>query len=365
MKKICQDYMPQWGLSFGDSSIDKIRCSLDRLDRFNFTGLYLIGLWQSGGADNGFDVVRYSVDKAYAKGGDTELLYLIENAHDRGKEVGLDVIPNHISDKHPLAQKCLAGEPGYEDVLYVVTRDEASRLKEAGALSLFGEEPYSEVEGFRGQNKFVRNTFANGRQLNLNWNSHRVQDYFASLFETLDDMGVDFARIDCSVLLHEDISKVNKDYPLACINAEKALKAIREVAGDMTLYHEWFGMPFSPDLLNDDPRSYALDCSYVLSGKQPTEWNHPKLVPLLGGHDQMPFLNRAKLQDFDPLEVRQRAMNAPSGILFSDIPTEMGAMIPKDQMAFTEEDKARDADPGDNLRYLGRRQSPEIEEFVG
>lgn len=361
MKKICQIILPQWARTFGVKALEEIEKFLPRLVEDDFTGVYLIALWNSD-VDNGFGVVSYEVsreftDMPYNSG----LISIIKTAHALGLEVGVDVVPNHVSDKHLLAQNCLKGVPGYEDALYVVTEEEAARLTAAGALILFGKEAYSEVEGFKGLNKFVRNTFCDGRQLNLNWNSHAVQDYFRCLFSRLKGDGVDFVRVDCSILLHEDITKANPDQKLACINAEKSVKAIRDVAGDMPLYHEWFGGPFSPDILNDDPLSYALDCSYVLFGLQPTEWTHPKLVPVLGGHDQMPFMNRAKLQGFNEIKVYSDAVSAPSGIIFSDIATECDYMIPESEMEPTEEDKMYDADiTNKNRRYLGRRPIKQI-----
>lgn len=360
-KIIGQMYMPQIARSYGDRSLETIAKNLDLMhSKCNFTGVYPIALWKSD-VDNGFGVVDYSVDPKYISDG-FDLIEFIVMAHTLGIEVGVDVVPNHVSASHELAQKCLAGVPGYEDVLYVVSRKEAERLTAAGVPSLFGKEAYSEVEGFKGQDKFVRNTFCNGKQLNLNWNSLVVQDYFRRVFEMLDKIGVDFVRVDCSILLHEDVTKANPDYLLACINAEKSVKAIRAVAGDMPLYHEWFGGPFSPDILNDDPLSFALDCSYVLSNEQPSEWTHPKLVPLLGGHDQMPLANRVKLQKgLKRNDVLAAAANAPSGIMFTDLATWFNYAVPENEMAPTEEDKLFDADINNkNLRYLGRRKLPDI-----
>ena len=59
----------------------------------------------------------------------------------------------------------------------------------------------------------------------------------------------------------------------------------------MPMFFEWFD-PTSAGLFDDMPECYALDCSYVMTGRQNLEWNHKKLIPLVGGHDQMTLADR-------------------------------------------------------------------------
>lgn len=284
MKYICMLYSVAFHLSFGKNAIREMGGLLPYIKKAGFDGVYLIALWEDGGYDNGFDIVRYSVNPLF--GSHEDFLLLIEEAHRLGLTVGVDIVPNHVSDRNFLAQRCLEGVSGYEDCLYVVTKSEAERLTEAGVPSFFGNLAYSPFG-----DKYVRSTFADYHQLNLNWGSKKVQEYFAEVFKGLKSIGVDFARIDCGMMLLEDVTKANRQNPMACMNPRASIEAIRRVSGGMPMFFEWFD-PNTACLFEGMPECYALDCSYVMTGRQNLEWHHPKLIPLLGGHDQMTLADR-------------------------------------------------------------------------
>ena len=349
MKKICQIYLPSFHRSYGEKTFGVVTKLLPTLKKAGFVGIYLIALWRDGGFDNGFDVVEYSPNPKF--GTEEEFKSIIERAHELGMTIGIDVIPNHVSDEHILAKNCLNGVAGYEDCLYCVSGDEARRLTDAGVPSFFGKFAYSKFG-----DRYVRSTFADYHQLNLNWQSQKVQEYFAKLFKRLKALGIDFARVDCGMMLLEDVSKADRANPFACMNPRKSIAAIRKVAGGMPLFFEWFD-PSTADLFNDKPECYALDCSYVVTGKQNTNWNHPKLVPLVGGHDQMTAADRGL--DID--EVLKKMEKSEYGFL--DIQTLVGW---KTDPAILPTDRKFDADlKNPNQRYRGRRPVSEfVAEFI-
>ena len=299
MKAICQLYLPGFYRSYGKQSLETITKLLGPLMGAGFAGVYLISLWEDGGFDNGFDVINYSVNPKFGTEGD--LGKLIRRAHEFGMMVGVDVVPNHVSDKNVLAQRCLNDVSGYEDCLYVVSHDEAECLTEAGVPSFFGELAYSDFG-----DKYVRSSFVDHHQLNLNWESQTVQEYFVEIFRKIKARGVDFVRVDCGPLLLEDVSKASKENVLACIRFKESVEAVRKVAGGMLLFFEWF-TPENADIFNEMPECYGLDCSYALTGQASTNWTHKKLIPLLGGHDQMTVADRGinvekalkKMREFD------------------------------------------------------------------
>ena len=349
MKKICQLYMPAFYRSYGENAVKEVTSLLAPLKNVGFSGIYLISLWEDGGYDNGFDIVKYSVNSEF--GTDIELDKLIKEAHVLGLSVGVDVVPNHVSDKHILAQNCLNGIFGYEDCLYVVTKEEAERLTEAGVPSFFGELAYSDFG-----DKYVRSTFADYHQLNLNWNSQKVQEYFDRVFSKLRYIGVDFVRVDCGMMLLEDVSKASKENPMACMNPVASIEAIRKVAGGMTMFFEWFD-PASACLFDDMPECYALDCSYVMTGVQNLYWDHRKLVPLVGGHDQMTLADRG----IDVKEAMAKMSTSEYGFL--DIQTLIGWKTKPDILPGDAKFDASLVNP--NQRYRARRpMKPVLEEFL-
>ena len=144
MKAICQLYVPAFYRSYGRYALREITDLLESLKKATFAGVYLIALWRDGGYDNGFDVADYSVNPRF--GSNAELQELILTAHELGLEVGVDIVPHHVSDKNILAVNCLNGNSGYEDCLYVVSQEEAERLTEAGVPSFFGHLAYSDFD---------------------------------------------------------------------------------------------------------------------------------------------------------------------------------------------------------------------------
>lgn len=344
MKKlICQLYLPSFFRSYGKDALKEIKILLPELKIAGISGVYLISLWADGGADNGFDRVEYTVNPNF--GTDDQLREIIREAHRLDMTVGVDIVPNHVSNQCELAQRCIKGDPVYEDVLYVVDEETAKRLTKAGVPSFFGTQAYCHF----GKGKYVRTTFADYRQLNLNWESEVVKDYFRNVFRRLSDMGVDFYRIDCGMMLLEDVSKADPHNPMACMRPLESINAIMEVAGGAKLFFEWF----SPDatLFECLHNAWALDCSYVMTGVQNLDWSgtSTKLVPLLGGHDQMTLKDRGIL----PVKALLNAFESSSDYIFLDMQSLIGW---ETDPIFHVEDEAYDADPKNkNMRYRVRR----------
>ena len=104
MRAICQLYIPSFYRSFGKDALEEVIGLLPDLKKVGFSGIYLIALWEDGGYDNGFDVVEYRVNPNF--GTDEELKELVRKAHECNLEVGVDIVPNHVSDRNILAQNC-------------------------------------------------------------------------------------------------------------------------------------------------------------------------------------------------------------------------------------------------------------------
>ena len=176
-------------------------------------------------------------------------------------------------------------------------------------------------------------------------------------------MGFDFVRVDCAELLLEDVSHRDADHSLACMRSEKSINAIVEAAGETKLFLECFTPNVANFIFSDDV--YVVDCSFVLTGGT-TEWNKfekaslnyrvfSNYVPLLGGHDQMPFCNRYG----HPFE-KALTKDWPFEYIFTDIATEVGYFNPATEP--TDEDAAYDASlENPNKRWLGRFPIADLE----
>ena len=122
------------------------------------------------------------------------------------------------------------------------------------------------------------------------------------------------------------------------------------------MFFEWFD-PTSAGLFDDMPECYALDCSYVMTGRQNLEWNHKKLIPLVGGHDQMTLADRG----IDVKGALEKMEKSEYGFL--DIQTLIGW---KTEPGILPDDEKYDAAlDNPNQRYRARRPiEPVLEKFL-
>lgn len=284
-KFICQIYAWSVWRSFFGRTLDAITRLLPLLKYSGFSGIYLIGLWEDGGADQGFDVVNYRVNPLF--GTECDLDRLLMEAHRLGMVVILDVVPDHVSDKNPLALNCINGVEGYETALYMVSEEEARELTMKGVPSFFGKHAFSRMANDR----YAFTPFADYLQPANNFENEKVREYYAGVFRALKDRGVDFVRVDCGMMILPQFDNADPSNPMAIFDPARSIKAIHDVAGGMPMFFEWFDRD-SADLFEEHEDIFDLDCSHVLTGQQATSWNHPKMIPLVGGHDQMTAADR-------------------------------------------------------------------------
>lgn len=364
MKDIVQIYLPAFGRSYKKKALKEVTKLLPLLSKYGIHGIWLTAMWLSGGYDNGFDIIDYTVDPKY--GTTIDLIDVISNAHALGIKVGCDIVPNHVSDKNILAQKCLDGVLGYEDVLCIVSEKEADELTKAGVPSFFGEKAYSDFETIDGI-KYARSTFCDYHQLNLNWEAEVVRKYFRVVALRIKDLGFDFVRVDCGPMLLEDVSKADPANPMACMRPKESVKAFMSVAYvGLECFFEWFGPNIcSRRFFEQYGNCYAVDCSYVLTGgyrdlaeyKKYSKMYHDEyFIPLLGGHDQMPELNRYGLPWETLLREYVKIFDGKEGYRFIDLLTMAG--YKNDTLAPSSDDKKYDACWENNLNERWKSRVP-------
>ncbi|WP_040831810.1 glycoside hydrolase family 13 protein [Nocardia jiangxiensis] len=190
--------------SFADSDGDGVGDLGGLLDRLGY--LELIGvdaLWicpvmRSPMADGGYDVSDpRDIDPLF---GDVEVLdAVLEEAHDRGMRVTMDLVPNHTSDRHPWFTAALKAAPGSAERDRYIFRDGCGP---DGAEppnnwpSIFGGPAWTRVtapDGTPGQ--WYLHIFA-AEQPDLNWENPEVVADFEQTMRFWLNRGVDGFRID-------------------------------------------------------------------------------------------------------------------------------------------------------------------------
>jgi alpha-glucosidase len=157
-------------------------------------------------ADGGYDVADYrSIEPAF--GTLDEAQQLIDEAHELGLKVILDIVPNHTSDEHEWFRAALASPPDSPERRRYVFR--AGRGGD-------GSTPPNDWRSMFGGPAWERVTEADGRpgewylhlfdvkQPDLNWESPEVRTEFLDILTFWFDRGADGFRIDVAHGLVKD-----------------------------------------------------------------------------------------------------------------------------------------------------------------
>ncbi|WP_147917130.1 alpha-amylase family glycosyl hydrolase [Ruania zhangjianzhongii] len=203
---IYEVYIRSLADSDGDGTGD-LQGVIDRLDHIQALGVdavWITPFFPSPGHDHGYDVSDFrGIDPAF---GDTDTFRrLVDELHERGMRLLVDVVPNHTSHEHPWFQAALAeGRDGVDYRDYYLWADPAG---DGGPpnnwLANFGGsawtwEPESE--------QYYLHAYL-PEQPDLNWRNPRVFEEWVAILEHWIELGADGFRIDVAhnLLKHPDL----------------------------------------------------------------------------------------------------------------------------------------------------------------
>lgn len=205
---IYQVYVRSFADSNGDGTGDLagVRARLPYLKALGVDALWFNPWYPSPLADGGYDVVDYrDIDPRFGTLAEAEAL--IREALALGIRTIIDIVPNHVSDRHPWFQAALAAAAG---------SPERGRFWFHPGKGPNGDEPPTRwVSNFQG-GTWTRTTDANGspgewylhlftpEQPDLNWNHPDVRREHEDILRFWFDRGVAGVRIDSAALLIKD-----------------------------------------------------------------------------------------------------------------------------------------------------------------
>ncbi|WP_416348839.1 alpha-amylase family glycosyl hydrolase [Microbacterium sp. STN6] len=205
---IYQVYTRSFADANGDGTGDLagVRSRLGYLRDLGVDALWFTPWYASPLADGGYDVSDYrQIHPAFGTLADAEAL--ISEALAYGIRTIIDVVPNHISDRHPWFQQALAAGPGSPE-------RERFWFRPGGGAN--GESmPNNWVSNFSGDT-WTRTTNPDGtpgewylhlfapEQPDLNWNHPDVRREHEEILKFWFDRGVAGVRIDSAALLVKD-----------------------------------------------------------------------------------------------------------------------------------------------------------------
>jgi alpha-glucosidase len=192
------------GSGLGD--VAGIRSRLPYLAALGVDAIWINPWYPSPQADGGYDVADYrNVEPAF--GTLDEGTLLIEEAHQHGLKVILDIVPNHTSDEHPWFQAALAAGPGSLErgrYLFRPGQGVDGELPPNDWRSVFGGPAWSritEADGSPGQ--WYLHLF-DVKQPDLDWSKAEVKAEFEAILRFWFDRGADGFRIDVAHGLAKD-----------------------------------------------------------------------------------------------------------------------------------------------------------------
>ncbi len=198
--------------SFADANGDGIgdlagvRAHLPYLADLGVDALWFTPWYASPMADGGYDVADYRrIDPCFGTLAEAE--ELIAEAHRLGIRMIIDVVPNHISDRHAWFKEALAAGPGSaarELFWFRPGRGEHGELPPNNWKSEFGGPAWTRTPNPDGTpGEWYLHLFA-AEQPDVNWNSDKVREEHENILRFWFDRGADGVRIDSATMPAKD-----------------------------------------------------------------------------------------------------------------------------------------------------------------
>jgi alpha-glucosidase len=205
---IYQVYIRSFADGDGDGigDLQGVRARLPYLRDLGVDAIWFTPWYVSPMADGGYDVADYrAIDPTFGTLADAEAL--ITEALELGIRTIVDVVPNHVSDRHPWFQAALAAGPGSaerERFWFRPGRGPNGDEPPTGWVSEFKGRPWSRTTNPDGSPGDWYLHLFTAEQPDLNWDHPDVRAEHESILRFWFDRGAAGVRIDSAALLVKD-----------------------------------------------------------------------------------------------------------------------------------------------------------------
>ena len=184
------------GDGYGD--LAGIISRLDHIRDLGVDAIWCSPFYRSPMKDAGYDVADYlTIDPMFGDLDDAR--QLIDECHQRGLRLIVDLVPNHTSADHEWFQAALASAPGSpERAMYHFAdgRGEHGELPPNNWTSIFGGNAWTRLHDADGNPEQWYLHLFDTTQPDLNWDDERVREGFDEILRFWLDLGVDGFRVD-------------------------------------------------------------------------------------------------------------------------------------------------------------------------
>ncbi|MCG7497665.1 alpha,alpha-phosphotrehalase [Vibrio sp. Of7-15] len=184
------------GQATGD--IQGIISKLDYLKKLGIEAIWLTPIYSSPQVDNGYDIADYyNISPDYGTMEDFDSL--LQQAHERGIKIIMDIVVNHTSTDHQWFQSALEGpDSEYRD--YYIWKDGEPETPPNNWQSKFGGSAWQYDEKSK---QYYLHLFAK-EQADLNWENPKVRHEVKKVISFWAEKGVDGFRLDVINLISKD-----------------------------------------------------------------------------------------------------------------------------------------------------------------
>ncbi|MCF4171708.1 alpha,alpha-phosphotrehalase [Vibrio sp. McD22-P3] len=174
----------------GMGDIKGITSKLDYLDQLGVDAIWLTPVYASPMIDNGYDIADYyAINPDFGTMQDFD--ELLEQAHQKGIRIIMDIVVNHTSTQHEWFQSALGDKQSpYRD--YYIWKPGRDEQAPNNWQSKFGGSAWALDEA---TNEYYLHLFAK-EQADLNWENPAVRDDVKRVIEFWAQKGVDGFRLD-------------------------------------------------------------------------------------------------------------------------------------------------------------------------
>jgi alpha-glucosidase len=273
---IYEAYLRSFADGDGDGTGDLAgaRARLPYLSALGVDAVWFTPWYVSPLADGGYDVADYrAIDPAFGTLAEAEAF--IEEAGALGIRTIVDIVPNHVSDRHPWFQAALEAEPGSverERFWFRPGRGPDGSIPPTGWISNFGGETWTRTSNRDGTpGEWYLHLFTR-EQPDLNWDHPDVRREHEDILRFWFDRGAGGMRIDSAALLKDPALPEVPDSPAPGAHPNTDRDGLHEV------YRSWRAVADSypgdrvlvGELWLPDPERFA---NYLRPGELHTAFN--------------------------------------------------------------------------------------------
>ncbi len=207
----------------GIGDLQGIIAKLDYLEELGVDCIWLNPIYVSPKKDDGYDVADYyTIDPIY--GTNEDFFTLVENVHQRGMRIIMDLVLNHTSDQHHWFQEAKKG-PSSPFFDYYVWSKDPNKYKDARIIFIDSEKSnwtYCPENGYYYWHRFYYH------QPDLNYDNPAVREEMKNVIRYWLDKGIDGFRVDAVPYLFEREGTNCENLP----ETHKYLKEIRALVDE-------------------------------------------------------------------------------------------------------------------------------------